>query len=717
MSHTQAPLQERVRAKIDDKVLYENLRNFGTSYRVSRAKALEGRDFPALRRELNQRRSLDPELVMQRFERFKAQAEAAGGTVYCARDAEDANRYILEVCQRQSSPIIVKSKSMTSEETRLNDFLEARGITPVESDLGEWLLQLANEHPSHMVMPAIHKTRQQCARLLEKVAGHELDDNDIDTMVKVARKALRERYFAAGVGFTGANVAVAETGTIATVTNEGNARLSATTPGVHVALMGYEKLVDTFEDALKTVDLLPKCATGQNITTYVTWMKGRNPSQAHPEGLKEMHYVFIDNGRLGFLDHPDFSEALKCIRCGSCANVCPAYEMVGGHVFGHIYIGAIGLIKTALFHGDKTAHDIIGLCVGCKSCSEACPAGIDLQHTIFNLKGYLNKKYGVPGLKRFAMRQVVASPERMRNILKIGAFAQAPFKSKDGRYLRSIPVLPASKDFRRFPSVSSETFLDRFRQMSPLQKSDERVFFYPGCAVEYFYPRMGEALVRILRHAGIEVEVPEKSACCGVPAIAAGDMQAAEQTIVTNLGLMKNPEDYAAYLVLCPTCGMGIKEDVPQYTRERPDEYRRARRIASKVQSLGQYLESRGMRFRVRGDRKVTYHTPCHQGRGMQQTAAPYLQALLGDQFVALTHSDVCCGFGGSYSLDQAEISRGILDKKLGHIRESKADILVTDCPGCVMQIDGGARFQKMDVQVMHLSELLDEHLELVIEA
>ncbi|WP_027389490.1 L-lactate dehydrogenase (quinone) large subunit LdhH [Chrysiogenes arsenatis] len=706
------PLNERVREKLADATLAKTLRTFGTSYKVSRRNALEGMDFEKRRNQLSAAKTRTTAELMELFEQFRGNAEAAGATVYQARDAQDACEYIRQVCEKHNAKSMIKAKSMTSEEIKINDFLVKHGIEPVESDLGEWLLQLASEHPSHMVLPAIHKTRVQCARLLEKVAGEPLDDNDIEKMVKVARKALRGEYFKASVGFTGANVAVASTGTIATVTNEGNARLCATVPAAHVVLLGYEKLVPSFSEAMQVIDLLPKCATGQNISTYVTWMKGCNPASANATGKKDVHYVFLDNGRLAFHEHPRLGEALKCIRCGSCANVCPAYEMVGGHVFGHIYIGAIGLIKTALFHGDAKAREIIGLCVGCKACTTACPAGIDLQEIIFDLKGYLGDKYGVPAVKKIAFSQVVGKPAVMRTAMKVGAILQKPLLAKDGHHLRGIPFLPKEKDFRALPSVASKTFLDAYRSLKPIATvAKEKVFFYPGCAVEYFYPQMGTALVRLLRKVGIEVDVPDTSACCGLPAIASGDRASASMTIATHLSHMKNPADYSACLVLCPSCGMAMREDFPHYTETNLDHFQKASIIGQRVITLGSFLESRGIKFTVKGNLKVTYHTPCHQGRGMKQSAAPYLQALLGDSFIPLTDSDVCCGFGGSYSIDQAEISAGILRKKTEYIADSKADIVVTDCPGCVMQIDGGLRRQGWNGKVMHLSELLDEYV------
>ncbi|MEF3255670.1 MAG: LUD domain-containing protein, partial [Deferribacterales bacterium] len=607
---------------------------------------------------------------------------------------------------------IVKSKSMTSEEIKLNDYLENEGLKPIETDLGELILQIAKEHPSHMVMPAIHKSRQQVAEIFRKYTGEEIDDNDIEKMVKIARKYLRDYYFKAKVGITGANVAIADSGTIALVTNEGNARLTTTLPPVHIVLVGYEKLVKDFSEALKVIKLLPKAATGQIISTYVTWIKGRNESTKNPDGIKETHFVFLDNGRLSFFDHPILKEALKCIRCGSCANICPAYEMVGGHTFGHIYIGAIGSILTTMFHDDKIGREILSLCIGCKACSKFCPAGIDLQGIISELNLDLSSKYGVSPVKKFIYGKIIANPSLFSISMKAASIFQKPLLSNDGKHLAKTP-LPKNKDFRVLPSISQKTFSQLFNIKKNNFISDKKVFFYPGCAVEYFYPYMGIALTNVLSKLGISVEIPKTQVCCGLPALHAGDKESGKNTIIKNLKFMANPDDYEAYLVLCPSCGMAIKEDFKKITSDNPEMFKLSDKIASKVTSFREYLQQLGLKIKIKDNVKVTYHTPCHQGRGLGNSAEGYLKEILGENFIPLKDSAVCCGFGGSYSIDFAGISKGILEKKITNIKESGADIVLTDCPGCVMQIEGGLLKQNEDIKVLHLSTFFDEYLDI----
>ncbi|MCX8083324.1 MAG: LUD domain-containing protein [Calditerrivibrio sp.] len=702
-------LKEKIRASLQDPILYRNLKNFASAYKISREKAFEGLDFHKLVTDLSTRKARGLDQIMELFYKFKKNVEDKGATVHQAKDALDACKYITDICIKHNSEYIVKSKSMTSEEIKLNHYLEKEGLKPIETDLGEWILQIANEHPSHMVMPAIHKSRQQVAEIFRKYTGEDIQDDDINKMVKIARKYLRDYYFKAQVGITGANVAVASTGTIGLVTNEGNGRLTATVPPVHIVLLGYEKLVSDFDEALKVIKLLPKAATGQIISTYVTWIKGQNPSFKSQSGIKETHYIFLDNGRLTFFNDPLLKEALKCIRCGSCANICPAYEMVGGHTFGYIYIGAIGTILTKMYHSEQVAKELLRLCIGCKACSSFCPAGIDLQKIMSLLTVDLGEKYGVPLSKRLIYRNIISNPSTFRKTLKVGSLLQRPFLTNDKKHLNNIP-LPSDKNFRILPSISSETFSQQFTNIKGNNITDKKVFFYPGCAVEYFYPEMGTALVKVLNKIGVGVDIPPIQVCCGLPALHAGDKTGGEKTIRKNLEYMPDITKYDALLVLCPSCGMAIKDDFPTYSDKSIRE--KAELIGAKTISLREYLERQKIKISTKFDAKVTYHTPCHQGRGLGSSAEGFLKIILPNNFIPLKDSNVCCGFGGSYSIEFAEISKGILDKKIEHIVETGADIVLTDCPGCVMQIEGGLLKKQINKKVLHLSAFFEQYLE-----
>ncbi|UOD34791.1 LUD domain-containing protein [Deferribacteraceae bacterium V6Fe1] len=703
-------IKQAVKKKLNDKILYTNLKNFASNYKLSRQNALSGLDFLKLRNDIYKSKDFSKEEILALFEEFKQHVEKSGCTVLHAEDGLAANRLITQICKKHNAEYVVKSKSMTSEEIKLNHYLEKQGLKPIETDLGEWILQIAGEHPSHMVMPAIHKTRQQVAKIFEKHTGEKIDPDDIDKMVKIARKYLREYYFKATVGITGANIAVASTGTIGIVTNEGNARLSSTVPPVHIVLVGYEKLVKNFSDAMKIIRLLPKSATGQNISTYVTWIKGSNPSFKSDTGNKHTYYIFLDNGRLSFFEHPFLKDALKCIRCGSCANVCPAYEMVGGHVFGDIYIGAIGLILTSMLHDEKKAKEILTLCIGCKACSFNCPAGIDLQSIISDLNVYMGKKYFINPVKKFVYSAVMKNPSVFKTAMKAAAFIQKPMLTETKENLKNLPYIPKEHNFRKLPSIKTKTFSELFKEKKLDEfKSSKKVFFYPGCAVEYFFPEIGVSMVELLQKTGYQVDIPKTQVCCGLPAIHAGDGQSGKKTILKNIKYMGNPDEYEAFLVLCPSCGMAIKEDFKKYTLDYIAEFKKSEKIGKKVMSFANFLKIQNIGFQCDGNIKYTYHTPCHQGRGLGFMPEEFLKEIFGQNFIPLKDSDVCCGFGGSFSVDYPGISSGILDKKIENILNTKADCLLTDCPGCIMQIDGGLKQKGINVKVKHLSQILND--------
>ena len=339
------------------------------NYPATRAKAYEGVDFEALRNQIAEIKGSAADHLEELAEKFKKSAEARGAKVFRANSPEAVKDYITNLCKEKGVKKIVKSKSMASEEIHLNKHLAKHGIQADETDLGEWIIQLAHQTPSHMVMPALHLTKEEVADLFSKET-HQQQSTDIQQLVKVARKELRGKYFDADMGMSGANIAIAETGTLVICTNEGNARLVTTLPKIHVALVGLEKLVANYADAEPIITALPKSATSQLITSYVSFITGPSPNT--DGSLKELHIVLMDNKRTAMAKDPQFKEALQCIRCASCLNVCPVYRLVTGHVFGHIYTGGIGTILTAWFNEMETTEDIQGLCIGCGKCSSTC---------------------------------------------------------------------------------------------------------------------------------------------------------------------------------------------------------------------------------------------------------------------------------------------------------------------------------------------------------
>src|SRR5690348_3533185 len=351
-----------------------------TGLRGRRNVAFESFDFEKGRAELKRRRQANLDRLPELLELFTQRLSAVGGVVHFANDAAEAREIVGQICFRAGADlpagkrmVVTKSKSMATEEIELNKYLESLGMEVVETDLGERMVQLTHTHPSHLIAPAIHLTKEDAA----KVFGTE---PTIEAIQLHARESLRQKFIDATVGISGANIAIAETGTIVIVSNEGNVDLTTTLPPVHIALFGIDKLVASLDDAVAMLRMLPRSGTGQLITNYVNWITGPSRSADIEQSLtigvhgpSEMHCVILDNGRGEMLADPMFRDAMTCIRCGACSNACPPFMAVSGHQFGHIYNGPIGLVLTPFHHGLEEADLPNTLCVQCNACQEICP--------------------------------------------------------------------------------------------------------------------------------------------------------------------------------------------------------------------------------------------------------------------------------------------------------------------------------------------------------
>ena len=316
-------------------------------------------------------------------ERLADRLEAAGAIVHWARTDEEARAEVRRVARERGARRVVKSKSMLSEEIGLNESLEQDGVEVTETDLGEWIIQIAGEAPSHIIVPAIHKDRAQVREILQRVARGDLSDVPAE-LAAFARRELRERFLRADLGISGVNFAVAETGTLVLVTNEGNGRLTTSVPPVHVALLGMERVVETWAQLDLLLALLPRAATGQPITTYVSAITGPRRDGEH-DGPEELHVVIVDNRRSDLLG-TEFAEMLACIRCGACLNVCPVYRQTGGHAYGWVYPGPMGAVLTPLLLEAEGAAEVPNASSLCAACWKACPVGIPLQDMLLALR-------------------------------------------------------------------------------------------------------------------------------------------------------------------------------------------------------------------------------------------------------------------------------------------------------------------------------------------
>jgi L-lactate dehydrogenase complex protein LldF len=402
--------------------------------------------------------------------------ESHGGKVHFAKDAEQARSIVLEIAQAHNVKLITKTKSMVTEEIELNDCLAEHGIESVETDLGEYIIQLAGEQPYHIIAPAMHKTRQQIAHLF----GHDgAELPAIEELAGMARQALRQKFLKADMGISGANFVVAETGSVVLVTNEGNARYCTSLPRVHVAVTGMEKLVPTMEGLAVMLRLLPRSATGQRISSYVTIANGAR-STKREDGPNEFHLVIVDNGRTRILKDSQYSEILFCMRCGACLNHCPIFNKVGGHAYGATYPGPVGSVVTTMMEGGAEAKDMAFACTLCGICKEVCPYGVDIPAMQLEMRSRINtssdprdrKSSTVERVFVRAWYQLMIHPSLLSFARKTGRVLELPF-SRNGRIGKlPVPILSQWTRKRDLPVFPARTFRDIWE--SKLSKEDGR---------------------------------------------------------------------------------------------------------------------------------------------------------------------------------------------------------------------------------------------------
>ncbi|HMO00987.1 MAG TPA: lactate utilization protein B [Miltoncostaeaceae bacterium] len=382
---TEGSLRDRSRAALADAELGANLRNASASWAAGRARIASQNPFAEMRERAREIRRGDIRDLPELLERLEANVRAAGGVVAYARDADAACRYIIGLAEERGAGLVAKSKSMATEEIKLNEALEAAGRRVVETDLGEWIIQLAGQHPSHIVAPAVHLNKEQVRELFAEESGAEVP-HEREDLVAHARRRLREVFASADIGISGVNLAVADTGTICVVENEGNARLVTALPRVHVAVMGMERVVRDWEEAAHILQILPMAAIGDDAAGYVNLITGpRDDGEA--DGPEEFHLVILDGGRSA-LRGTDLEEALDCIRCGACLYSCPMWRSVGGQAYGSPYSGPIGSVLTPLLEGmeDDRSAEMPFMSSLCGACHDACPVGIPLHDLLVRVR-------------------------------------------------------------------------------------------------------------------------------------------------------------------------------------------------------------------------------------------------------------------------------------------------------------------------------------------
>ncbi len=396
------------------------------------------------------------------LETFERNATACGAVVHWAETHDDVNRIVREIAAQHGVRKVIKSKSMVTEECGLNDALEAAGLEVVETDLGEYILQLAKEPPSHIVAPVVHKTRDEVSDLFaEKHRAPR--QTDITALCREAREQLRPHFLSAEMGVSGANFIVADTGSTLIVTNEGNGRMVTTLPKVHVAITGIEKVVPTLEDIATLIRLLPRHGTGQSITNYISVTTGPRRS-GDLDGPEHFHVILVDAGRTKLLGG-DMQEMLRCIRCGACMNHCPVYQSVGGHAYGWVYPGPMGSVLTPTYVGLENARDLPNAATLCGQCHVACPVKIPLPELLRKLRERqfeqgLKPWYEVLGLKLWGW--LALRPSLYRPAMRIKARVLKIMAGKNGM-IRSLPFGGGWTDRRDFPASEGRTFSELYK--------------------------------------------------------------------------------------------------------------------------------------------------------------------------------------------------------------------------------------------------------------
>jgi L-lactate dehydrogenase complex protein LldF len=450
--------------KLADANLQAALRKLQGNFVRGRADRVAELDqFPAIRdaaAAIRERVLADLDIYLEQFER---QATANGAIVHWAETAADANRIVCELAARYGVRKAVKSKSMVSEECALNDALEAAGIEVVETDLGEYILQLAKEPPSHIVAPVVHKTRDEVSDLF--VEHHAKPrKTDISELTREARGVLRPHFLSADMGISGANFIVAETGSTLIVTNEGNGRMVTTLPRVHVAITGIEKVVPTLEDVATLMRLLPRHGTGQTITNYISITTGPRRT-ADLEGPEHFHVILVDAGRTKLLG-TDMQPMLKCIRCGACMNHCPVYQSVGGHAYGWVYPGPMGSVLTPSYVGLENARDLPHASTLCNQCGVVCPVKIPLPDLLRKLREQSFERK-LPQWRERAALRVWGTLARHPGLYAAAAALGARVLAWLGGRRKVIHNLPFAGGWMRgrdLPAPPGRTFRELYRQ-------------------------------------------------------------------------------------------------------------------------------------------------------------------------------------------------------------------------------------------------------------
>ncbi|WP_327053671.1 LUD domain-containing protein [Halomicrococcus gelatinilyticus] len=704
----------RVLAEEGDAVA-ENTRGFNDG-RYESVAALD--DYEALKDRARAIKEDAIERLPELVEEVRETVEANGGQVYLADDAADANRYVAEVVEDRDADTVVKSKSMTTEEIDVNEHLEAAGVDVVETDLGEFVLQVADEAPSHLVAPAIHRSREGIADLFNE---HFDPDEPLETaeeLTQFARDHLGERIRKAEVGMTGANFVVAETGTVALVTSEGNARKTVQATDTHVAVAGVEKLVPEFRDLHPFVELVGRSGTGQDITSYVSLFSppGDSPTfefdddgpLADGEADREFHLVLLDNGRMAMREDDQLRETLYCIRCSACANSCANFQQVGGHVFGgETYSGGIATGWEAGVEGLDSAEAFNDLCTGCSRCVNQCPVKIDIPWINTVVRDRLNRSAGDDDFE-FVYRGLMPDEEpggvdlqkrffgNFGTLARLGS-ATAPVSNwlADTGVARALMERVLGVDRRQeLPSFERETFVRWFAKRGPrvaAADAEREVVVYPDAYTNHVHTERGKAAVRTLEALGVHVRVPDAPPSGRAP-LSQGMVATADDRASATYAALAEHVDAGRDVVVVEPSDLAMFHR--EYERLLPDaSHERLAENSYEVMEYVHGLAANGASLDALsgGDgKRVAYHSHCQQRTlGLDG----HTEAVLDDLGYDVLASDVeCCGMAGSfgYKTEYYDLAQAVGEDLRDQFRapEARDRTVVASGTSCLEQLD-----------------------------
>ena len=478
MQVTSPAFKQNAHDALGDAQLQKALGNVRRGFIDKRQKAADRLpEFEALREEAKRIKDHTLAHLDHYLEAYERKVNASGGRVHWAETAEDARNIVLDICRAAHARTVTKGKSMITEEIALNEFLEKNGIRPVETDLGEYIIQLRGEHPSHIIAPAVHLNREQVEGDFRRVHDHlpvARDLSEPESLLNEARMVLRKEYISADVGITGANFLVAETGSSIIVTNEGNGDLTQILPKVHVVVASIEKVVPTLEDASQILRVLARSATGQDMSVYTTVSTGPR-RKGDPDGPEEYHVILLDNGRSSMLG-TEFQDMLRCIRCGACMNHCPVYHAVGGHAYGWVYPGPMGAVLTPSLVGVDKAGHLPNASTFCGRCEAVCPMKIPLPKMMRHWREREFERRLNPAAQRFGLRFWAFFARRPR-LYKLGAGLVIPLIAALGGRKRRLGWLPLAGGWTRYrelPAPESRTFMQQWRDRETLKQDSDR---------------------------------------------------------------------------------------------------------------------------------------------------------------------------------------------------------------------------------------------------